>query len=250
MPALSRATGLAAVALVAVVGAGTLYYLTSSRPGDSGGRPTPSPTQQAAASSTAPTSSGEPAATAIPPWDPEWTTYTSEVYGHTISYPSDWSAYAPATVEWRRDEPVTNQTPWADIFLNPEDVDGDSIAMWVFQMPASKGADLTSWEGLEDVMQEVCDGPGFNYPCDSVSEPTPMCAGEQECRPAIIVSVGVEQTVTALIGDPETRVVTVFDLGRQDDFPGAARYGGATALLKAIVAQVDVREPEPGETPH
>ena len=36
MHALSRATGIAAVALVAVVGAGALFYLTSNRPGGAG----------------------------------------------------------------------------------------------------------------------------------------------------------------------------------------------------------------------
>lgn len=44
MPALSRGTGIAAVALVAVVGAGTLFSLTSNRP-DAGGKTTPSPAQ-------------------------------------------------------------------------------------------------------------------------------------------------------------------------------------------------------------
>jgi len=42
----------------------------------------------------------------------------------------------------------------------------------------------------------------------------------------------------------------VFSIGRPDDFPAAARYGGTVALLKAILAQVDIRAPLPGETPH
>jgi hypothetical protein len=252
MPALSRATGIAAVALVAAVAVGGLIYLNS--PGGSGGRPTPSPTPEATAPSSAPTLAATPAVTPQPTFDPtgaEWPTYTSAVYGFTMKYPTDWSVYAPATETWPPDEPVVDEaTPWAEIFVNPEDVDGDSIGMWVHQMPAPTGADLASWEGLQAVIQELCDRPGFSYPCESVAEPTPMCFGQQECRPAIIVSVSDERTVSAFFGDPETGVVTVFAMGRQDDFPGAARYGGTVALLKAILAQVDVREPKPGETPH
>ena len=41
MPAISRATGIAAVALVAVVGAGGLLFLNSKGPGGPGGSPTP-----------------------------------------------------------------------------------------------------------------------------------------------------------------------------------------------------------------
>jgi hypothetical protein len=223
----------AAVAIIAVVGyAGLTFFLPGNGPG-SVPSPSPSPT---------PT---------LPPGITGWTTYTSAVYGFTMAYPSDWSVYAPATEKWPPDDPVVDEaTPWADVFVNPEDLDGDSIGMWVHQMPAPTGADLASWEGLQAVIQEVCDRPGFSYPCESVAEPTPMCFGQQECRPAIIVSVSDERTVSAFFGDPETGVVTVFAMGRQDDFPGAARYGGTVALLKAILAQVDVREPKPGETPH
>jgi hypothetical protein len=253
MPALSRATGIAAVVLVAAIGVGGLIYLNST--GGSGGRPTPSPTQEPAAPSNAPTTAPTAAPTPQPTFDPTdpsaWTTYTSAVYGFTMAYPSDWSVYAPATEKWPPDEPVVDEaTPWADVFANPEEVDGDSIGMWVSQMPAPTGADLASWEGLQAMIQEICDRPGFDYSCESVAEPTPMCFGQQDCRPAIIVLVSDEQTVSAFFGDPETGVVTVFHMGRQDDFPAAARYGGTVALLKAILTQVDVREPKPGETPH
>ena len=61
MPALSRATGVAVVALVAVVGAGTFFYL-NSRPGGGGAQGTPLPT---ATQTPAPTV--VPSATAIPP---------------------------------------------------------------------------------------------------------------------------------------------------------------------------------------
>ena len=56
MPALSRATSVAAVALVAVVGAGSIYYVVSNRPGAGPGTPTASPSVTAQPSP-APTSS-------------------------------------------------------------------------------------------------------------------------------------------------------------------------------------------------
>lgn len=46
MPALSRATGIAAVALVAAVGTGGLIYLSAGGPGGSAGPATPAPTAQ------------------------------------------------------------------------------------------------------------------------------------------------------------------------------------------------------------
>lgn len=250
MPALSRTTAMAAAVLVAVVGAGALLYLTSNRPGGVGSQPTSAPTT---APTAAPTAAPTPAATPQPTFDPTdpsaWTMYTSAVYGLTMAYPSDWSVYAPATHKWRPDEPAPNDAwPYADVFSNPETVDGDSIGMWVWQLPAPTGSDLGSWEGLEALVLDICDGPGLA--CPSVAPPTPMCLGQQECRPAIIVLVGDEQTPSAFFGDPETGVITVFAMGRPDDFPAAARYGGTVALLNAILAQVDVRTPQPGETPH
>ena len=44
MPALSRATGVAVVGLVALVGAGTLFYLNSNPDGGGGAQGTPLPT--------------------------------------------------------------------------------------------------------------------------------------------------------------------------------------------------------------
>jgi hypothetical protein len=238
MPALTRATGIATVALVAAVGAGGLVYLNSapsSGPGGPGSQVPPSPT---VAPTTAPTTRPTTAPTPQPTWDPTaWKTYTSEVYGFTFSYPSDWSVHVQATEKGEK-----------EVIANPESVDGDEIVFFVSQRPAPEGADLATWDGLEAAVRGIC-GETSGIPCPSTAPPTPMCVG-QECQPAVIALVGDEQTPSAYIGDPVTGAVTVFDMGRPDDFPAAARYGGATALLKAIVAQIGVREPEPGETPH
>jgi hypothetical protein len=257
MPALSRTTAMAALVLVAVVGAGTLFYLTSNRPGGVGSQSTSAPTTAPTAAPTvAPTAAPTPQPTFDPADPSAWTTYTSAVYGFTMAYPSDWSVDAPATHKWQPGEPaVPDAWPWADIFLNSEEVDGDSIGMAVWQAPAPARADLSTWEGLQAAFIDVCEGPSFGT-CEfelinSVNYPTRMCLGQQECRPALIIPVGIEEAEpNGVFGDPETGLITVFQMGRPDDFPAAARYGGTIALLKAILAEVDVRPPQPDETPH
>ncbi len=249
MPALTRATGIAAVALVAVVGGGALVYLNSpgSGSGGPGAQPTPTPTP---APTVAPTAAPTPQPTFDPSDPAAWTPYTSAVYGYTIAYPSDWSLHSAATHKWQPGEPIVEDGwPWADVFANPETVDGDEIGLSVTQVPAPAGADLGSWDGLEAALGELCAEPTLNG-CPSDDPPTELCLTGQGCRAAIIVLSGEELAPTAAFGDPETGTITLFAMGRPDDFPAAARYGGTIALLKAILAQVDVREPQPGETPH
>jgi hypothetical protein len=258
MPTLSRATGVAAVALVAAVSVGGLLYLNAKQPGAAGTATPPAPSEAPTTAPTAepapttePTSGSTPPPTFEPSNPAAWTNYTSTVYGYTISYPSDWSVHAPADHAWQSGEaPGSDDWPWADVFANDEAIDGDSIGLWVWQAPAPTGADLDAWSSLEASFLSVCEIPTFGS-CERNSPPTQMCLGQQECQPALIVPMGTEEVVPfGVFGDSETGFLTVFQIGRPDDFPAAARYGGTTALLKAILAQVGVRPPEPGETPH
>ena len=239
---ISFVAGAAAIAVVVIAGAA---YFGQPAASNVGGAPTPSPTSipQASSAPSAPPSIVAPGITG-------WTPYTSSVYGFRMAYPSDWDVYSAATHKWQPGEPVDDSTPWADRFVNPEAIDGETIALGVFQAPAPAGADLDSREGLLAVLRDLCDEPTFGGACPADDPPTPMCLGTQDCKPAIIVLVSEERTPTALIGDPETGIVTIFSMGRQDDFPAAARYGGTVALLKSILSQLDVRDPRPGETPH
>jgi hypothetical protein len=77
-----------------------------------------------------------------------------------------------------------------------------------------------------------------------------MCVGEQDCAPAILALIEDDPFPWAFIGDPEKGIVTEIQIGRTDSFPGAARYDGTVQLLKSILTQLDVRDPQPGETPH
>ena len=252
MPALSRTTGIAAVALVAAVGAGGVMYLASNSTGGAGSRPSP-------ASTPAPTAVPTPAPTAAAALRPSpetpgitaWKTYTSSVYGYTISYPDDWSAYRPATVKWEPGAPEDGA--WADLFTNPEAVDGESIGMFALQIPAPAGADLESWDGLQAALKAMCAKPGeFAYePCPRDEPLIRLCGGSEGCQAVLLArAADVEASPRAVFGDPATGIVTLLSIGRPDDYPAAARYGGTVKLLQSVLSQMGVREAQPGETPN
>ena len=249
MPVLSRATGIAAVALVAVVGAGGLIYLNSNNSGGVGSQKTSAPT---AAHTTAPTVAPTPRPSEVAPGITGWKTYTSAVYDYTISYPEDWSVVARATRIWQPGD--AGEAPSWDIFLNPEAVDGDGIVFQALQFRGPAGADLGSWDGLLAALTEMCAKPDefvfntFSCPSDVVEASTRMCLGSAGCQPVALIHNN--DLPRALFGDPETGIFTFILVGRVDDFPAAARYGGTVMLLKSILSQLGVREPRPEETPN
>lgn len=252
MPRLSRATGIAAVALVAVVSAGGLIYLMSRTPSGAGGGPTAPATTQAP--STRPSLASSPEPSYVAPGITGWTTYASKVYGFNIAYPSDWSVNAPATEAWKPGEAVTADAwPWADVFANPEAVDSDSIGMWVWQVPAPAGTNLRTWQGMQDAIAKLCREPTFG-PCAFDGPPAQMCIGVSECLPILIASMrtGGEVAPWGFIGYRDAGLIIVFEMGRPDNFPAAARYGGTMALLRSILTEppIGVRPPKPGETPY
>ena len=242
---ISFAAGAAAIAVLVIAGAA---YFGQPDASGVGGAPIPSPTPT-------PVASAAPSAppSLVAPGISGWTPYTSAAYDFTMSYPSDWSVAASASHKWQPGEPDTeDSTPWADIFVNDEAIDGDGVIMVMFQVPAPTGADLESWEGLDAVHQELCDEPTMasSVACPADYTPTPMCVGEQDCAPAVIHMSGDDPMPVAFIGDPEKGIVTVIYIARVDSFPAARRYGGTVQLLKSVLTQLDVRDPQPGETPH
>jgi hypothetical protein len=249
MPALTRMTGLAALALAAVVGAGGLLYLNSKGPGGPGGQATASPASTTAVPTTQPTVTPTPTCSEVAPGICGWKTYTSPVYGYTISYPEDWTVAARATEKWEPGAP--DDYPWVDLFSNNirETVVDNSMVFEAAQFPAPAGADLDSWDGLLATLTEMCGDPAKIYPdaCPSETGVTQMCLGSEDCRPVAFVSTELPR---ALFGDPDTGTITYLRMGRDDDFPAAARYGGTVMLLKSILSQLGVRELRPGETPN
>ena len=246
MPALTRATGIAAVALVAVVGAAGLIYLTSNRPGDAGSRPTPTAAPSAAAT-TEPTVAATPGCSEVAPGICGWKTYTSAVYGYTISYPDDWVVADRATQKWEPGEP--EDAPSSDVFFNnaAPAVNDESMVFFALQIPAPAGADLATWDGLLVALTEMCANPAeSNFDsCPSDTVVTRMCLGA-ECQPVAFLSD--DGFPRAVFGGPDRGVITYIGMGRADDFPSAARYGGTVTLLKSILGELDIREAQPSET--
>lgn len=228
-----RAT--AGVAIVAIVGVGVLA-LNLGKPGG-GTQQTPGPTATAAASpAAAPTPSPGPSEAA--PGIKAFTPYTSAVYGITLGYPNDWRLDSAATRKWQAGDSF-DFGPYADVFVSP---DGE-IGLWVFRVAAESGADIASREGL---LAFVCELDASV--CQSISDVAePMCLGRVACLPAVLVPFA--EGVHAYFADTETRMVTVVEIGREDSFPGAARYGGSVQLLKSILTTMDVWAPEPGQIP-
>jgi len=239
MPALSRTTGIAAVALVAVVGAGGLIYLNSGS-GGAGSRSTPAPT---AAPTVVPT-----AAPTLPPGITGWKTFTSAVYGFTISYPDDWFVFERAKDPWPAGPP-DDENGFADKFTSGGPSSQDEIGLLVWQMPAPEGLYVGSDEGrLNTSFATLCDSLGYES-CGVLIPPKKLCLGplglvetQQGCVRTLVGSIGHqgEENPHAFVVDPKTNVATVFWIAREAGFPAAERYGGVTDLLMAIVSQFNV----------
>jgi hypothetical protein len=249
MPALSRATSIAAVALVAVVGASGLMYLASNRPGGVGSQgtaaPTPTPTT---AATTEPSLAPTPRPSEVAKGIYGWKTYTSAVYDYTVSYPDDWVIADAATQKWKPGE--SEETPSSDLFTTPEGTpENEGMAYFALQFPAPTGADLRTWNGLLGALTEMCAKPAeFVYnTCPREDLVTQLCLGT-DCQPvALVMEDGFPR---AIFGDTDTGIFTYIQMGRRDDFPAAAKYGGTVMLLKSILSQLGVRELGPGETPN
>jgi hypothetical protein len=231
MPVLSRPTGIAAVALVAVLGAAGLMYLRSI-PGGTGSRPTPTPTL--GPSEVAPGISG-------------WKTYHSDVHGFTVGYPENWSLHKPAGREWQAgDQFPSDELPYADTFVSPEQGDAQ-IGLFVWEMPAGEDVDVESVADLKAWADSYCSDVGAGSCEQFTQRAVSMChnAGGS-CRGAILVPTGEAQY--AFFGDWGSMMftdlpdqITVVVVAREDDFPSAARYGGSVELLKSILTTMDVR---------
>ena len=232
------AIGVAAVAVVAVVG----INLLAGTGGGVGGSSTVSPS---------PSLGGAPtAAPTVPPGITEWTMYTSAVHRFTVGYPADWSVNAPATREWRPGDRIdVDAWPYADTFIGPGDGD-DTIGLFLWEMPAGDGVDVDSVDDLKAWAQRFCSDVGASS-CDQFTQrAVPMChnVGGDSCRAAILVPTDEEQY--AFFGDWLSMMftnspdrITVVVIGREDDFPSAARYGGSVELLKSILTTMDVWTP-------
>ena len=184
-----------------------------------------------------------PGSSEVAPGIMAWTPYTSPVYGITFGYPDGWTLYSAATRAWQ--EGATDGDRSSETFMNPELRDGDQIALGVWRQPVGTGDDITSREGLAAWFEaHRCDDQVDA--CETVSDiAVPMCVGHVACLPAVLMPLS--DSTQAVFADPGSDLITIVSLGRPDDFPAAARYGGAVRLLESILATMDVWPPEPGQ---
>jgi hypothetical protein len=236
MLAASRATGVAAVALVAVVGVGAILYVTSNRPGGVGSQGMPAPTTPPTARQTSPTAG--------------WTPYTSEVHGFSLSYPAGWSVSSPATRDWRPGDVFpADEWPFADSFVSPGEGDVQ-IGLFAWEMPAGEGADIESFEGLKAWAQIFCNDVVASA-CETFTDQAVSMyrGGGCSCPGAILVptEAGPQYAFfndwSSLILTTAPDEVRVVVIGRPDSFPAAAPYGGSVELLRTVLTTMDVWTP-------
>ena len=226
----------AALAAVAVLVLAVSGFMLLGRPAEQPGAvgapasPSPSPTATASAAPTA-----TPAPSEIAPGITGSTPYTSPVYGLTVGIPDGWTQGERATLKWQ--EGIDSDATSWDCFESNQ----ESVAFCVWQQPAGPGADITTRDGLAAWVRA-------NDPERDPDAAIQLCVGKTACGPAILLPASGD-TIPAYIADPDARLVTIVLLGRSDDHPATARYGGGIQLLKSILTTMDVYEPEPGQIP-
>lgn len=239
MPALSRATSIAAVVLVAAVGVGGLLYLNSSGPGGPASPPPLTP---------APTASPSPAQAA--PGIERFTRYTSAVHGFEFEYPADWSVLRSATRPWRTGDPFPadpEEMPYAETFGSPGQGDAQ-IGLIVWRMQPDEGAlkDIEEGADLPAFAQQFC-VEVIRANCDTFTQGAQPRAWNTGNYYAGALLVPTPDLQFAFLGDCRSCLLTgvadwvyVIVVARPDDFPQAAQYGGSFTLLKSIVRAMGV----------
>jgi hypothetical protein len=230
----------AAIAIVAVVGVGGLYFLDpGSRPGVGGQPASPSPTATPGQSATpSPSPSPSPALT-----DPAtWPTYTSSQYGFEIGHPAGWTV-TPATRAWTFDADAADHvlTVSADAFTASTAL----VRVNAWALPLDDGAPLEGWEWIGSWAETYCQQAGL-ADCAGVPDRTvPMCVELRDCHAGAVV-VPFETEVQAFIlggdgdDDGDSDQMIVVSVWRAETDRAVAPYGGSRALLEAFLQTMNV----------
>jgi hypothetical protein len=174
------------------------------------------------------------------------TTYTSAIYGTTLSYPADWSVKARAARKTQSGDAFpANELPYADTFASPGEAGAQvGLIVWQTHIDVFTGtADLKALAGkfCVEVVASSCETfTQRAVPLDFNN------GGDGGC--AILVPTADRQY--AFLSDQSscaitegTSWITVVVIDREDEFPSAARYGGSVELLRSIVATMKVWRP-------
>lgn len=244
MPALTRTTSLAAVALVAAIGVGGLIYVNSTGPAGPGLTSSPPPASAASSPSPAPASPNAiPAATGF-------AGFSSTVYPRlVVRYPAGWVSTAASRAWQVGDVFPADALPYADRFVSPGEGSAQ-VGLFVWEMPVDGPPDsfalLKPWaeQFCHDVLTSVTSCQDFT------KNATPMCHllsdGCDAGDGAILVPTAGAQYAffrtwqSDLFDSTTVRVVVI---AREDGFPAAAPYGGSVALLKSVLTPMHVWTP-------
>ena len=214
----------AAVAVVVVAGAATLYAIG---PGlNIGSDATPSPTIEQTQAPTA-------TATPIGRIDTRnWTTYESERYGWTIGHPADWTVI-PAEHDWTLGRDAQDvMSSGQEMFMAPS----GNVRVSAWSVPDESPETRAHIEAWIERYCERASGAGCSADLDRA---VPLCLEKRDCHPGLLVQFPFE--VQAFFGQGiyqgQMVVVTVW---WGEDEPAVAPYGGSQRLLEAFIATMQV----------
>lgn len=223
----------AAIAVVAIVGAGAIWYLGRA-PGVGPPASSPTPIATAAPSPDASTTAA-PTSTALDTGD--WVAYISARYGIELAYPPDWTVQ-PADHDWSWEDDATDWlSSGHDAFVAP----GAAIRVSVWTVPLDAPVEQ-SWAAMEAWAIEYCERTA-NRPCTGIHERiVPMCIEKRDCHPAVIVPFD-EDVQFFGHGGVLPEGMTVVAVWRPEGASAVAPYGGSKSLLEAFLSTMDVWPP-------
>jgi hypothetical protein len=195
------------IAAVVVVAIGAIG-LSAFRPGSNqvGGPPSPPSPSPVASPSASPSPSTGPSFPALTE------TFTSDMHGVSVSYPSGWTV-TRATEPWTSETPMAGMGPSHDYLVQRET---DSAFLSLGSQPLG-GQDGPDWAA------QVLADPGFEATCPPETEPITI-----DGAPGMIATICPERLLTALAWTEDRGYL--FVLYRIDD----------VAWFKQILATVDL----------
>jgi hypothetical protein len=213
----------AAIAIVAVVGAGALIY--ANREPGVGGQPTPTAvptvTDSAALSST-----GPPIGTST------WIAFHSDRYGFTISHPVGWTEH-PADHDWTVEGDADQWlSTGQDAFI------GSDVRVSAWSVAVEPGTFAEEW------IQAYC--PMVSEPCTGIQDRgTPVFIEPRDQHPGLLVPFADDTQAFILDGD-RMHVVAVW-WGESE--PAVRPFGGSRRLLEAFLSTMVLGAPEATSKP-
>lgn len=268
MPALSRATGLAAVAVVAAVATSGLIYIAANAPSrsyPSASSTTPAPSTAPRAPSTEPTTSPATSGTFAPTTPPLvetdlWTPFTSPVYGYSMKYPAGWKIDHRSTRPWATADGMDFSSPGVDTFTSADGSLGVSVWGVPIDSPPDPSVGL-EWEDFEAWITSFCITTESD-PCSGVHDRVvPMCPdADSECHTGAII-VPLSDSVVGFKGGDRGGITAPGDSGdvtywivvsvwQPESFPGLAEYGGGIRLIQAFLESMGAEMPSRGPVGH